>query len=68
MRAANAGPSAVFDRFGRRGPTSRAALLAVVVPDAEPTLYARHGDLFLAACLAVVVAGVAAAWRRRATG
>jgi apolipoprotein N-acyltransferase len=68
VRAANAGPSTVFDRFGRRGPTSRAGLLAVVVPDAEPTLYARHGDVFLAACLVVVVAGVAAAWRRRATG
>ena len=68
VRAANAGPSAVFDRFGRRGATSRAGLLAVTVPDAEPTLYARHGDVFLAACLAVVVTGVAAAWRRRATG
>ena len=73
VRAANAGMSAVFDRFGRRLASSRPAggprLFPAAVPAAVPTPYARYGDVFLAACLAVVLAGVVTIWRgRRATG
>jgi apolipoprotein N-acyltransferase len=62
VRAANAGVSAVFDRFGRTletsRPTDRPAFLATSIPPAAPTPYARFGDLFLAACLAMVVTGL----------
>jgi apolipoprotein N-acyltransferase len=59
VRAANAGPSGVFDRLGRlRQTRSGAGLLVATVPAAEPTFYARHGDLFLAGCLALVLAGL----------
>jgi apolipoprotein N-acyltransferase len=70
VRAANAGPSALFDRFGRmiserRGP----GLFAATVPPPGPTLYGRGGHAFLGACAAVVAGGIALAlWRaRRAT-
>jgi len=59
VRAANAGPSVVFDRFGRvvaagDGP----GLFAATVPGSAPTLYVRGGHVFLAACAAVVVGGI----------
>ena len=69
VRAANAGVSAVFDRFGRRVAVSRAdggpGVLTADIPDGVPTVYARAGDVFLAACLAAVLAGFARAFARR---
>jgi apolipoprotein N-acyltransferase len=69
VRAANAGPSALFDRFGRTRAASRPvdgpALLTARVPASAPTLYARRGELFLCFCLVVVLAGTLAAWRSR---
>jgi apolipoprotein N-acyltransferase len=70
VRAANAGPSAVFDRFGRIVATGdRSGLFAATVPEPGPTLYVRGGHAFLAACAAFVIGGLAVAvWRaRRAT-
>ncbi len=71
VRAANAGVSAVFDRFGREVAVSRPAgapaVLTAGVPPGAPSLYARSGDVFLVACLAVVLAGlIGAVVRRRA--
>jgi apolipoprotein N-acyltransferase len=64
VRAANAGPSVVFDRFGRPVVESRShgepSVLAATVPASSPTPYVRRGDVFLAACLAAVLAGLAA--------
>jgi apolipoprotein N-acyltransferase len=60
VRAANAGVSAVFDRFGRRLAMSDAtapALLASTVPAGQPTLYTRGGNFFLGACVATVIVG-----------
>ncbi len=74
VRVANAGLSAVFDRLGRplatSRPTGAPAILAASLPAARPTAYASAGDLFLAACAAVVVAGLlhAAALRVRSPG
>jgi len=63
VRAANAGTSAVFDRFGRPVATSRPAgapaVFAARVPEAVPTIYARSGDVFLVLCAAIVLTGVA---------
>ncbi|HYR96608.1 MAG TPA: apolipoprotein N-acyltransferase [Candidatus Binatus sp.] len=63
VRAANAGVSGVFDRFGRQVAFSRPrggpAVLAANVPPPAPSLYARRGDLFLAACVVAVLAGLA---------
>jgi apolipoprotein N-acyltransferase len=70
VRAANAGPSAVFDRFGRVVAIRRGAgLFAATVPQPGPTLYTRGGHAFLGACVAVVAGGIALAlWgARRAT-
>ncbi len=70
VRAANAGTSAVFDRFGRAVATSRPtgapAVLAARLPEAAPTLYARAGDAFLAACVLTVLVGSARAALSRA--
>jgi len=67
VRAANAGVSAVFDRFGRRIAARRSAdgpsLLPARVPAAVPTIYARAGDAFLAGCIGVVLAGFVSAAR-----
>ncbi|TMJ93391.1 MAG: hypothetical protein E6G67_12545 [Actinobacteria bacterium] len=56
VRAANAGVSAVFDRFGRKVATGPSAglpsVLAVSLPAAAPTVYSRTGDWFLVICLA----------------
>jgi apolipoprotein N-acyltransferase len=61
LRAANAGTSALFDRFGRPVAMSRprgvTATLTVTVPPAAPSPYVRHGDVFLGACGAVLLAG-----------
>jgi len=69
VRAANAGVSAVFDRFGRKvaaGPSAGLpSVLAVSLPAAAPTLYSRTGDWFLVVCLAWVVAGVGGVRVRR---
>ena len=69
VRASNAGPSAVFDRFGRPVASSRPAdgpaVLTAHVPAAAPTLYARTGDVFLGLCVATVLAGLAHAMFRR---
>ena len=62
LRAANAGPSVLYDRFGRALARATHAggpeLLAARIPDAAPTIYARMGDVFLAACLALILAGI----------
>ena len=68
VRAANAGPSAIFDRFGRAVATNRprdgAVLLRAPVPEAQPSFYARHGEVFVALCLALLGASVALqSWR-----
>ena len=72
VRAANAGVSAVFDRFGRKvaaGPSAGLpSVLAVSLPAAAPTLYSRTGDWFLVLCLAWVVTGVGGGRVRRVTG
>jgi apolipoprotein N-acyltransferase len=69
VRAANGGPSLVVDALGRTvagsGPSADGGRLVARVPAARPTFYARHGDVFLGACLVAVIAGVAA--RRRGT-
>lgn len=69
VRAANAGVSAIFDRFGREVATSRwngtAAVLSATVPQAGPTLYARTGDVFTEACVAAAVGGLALMVARR---
>jgi apolipoprotein N-acyltransferase len=65
MRAANAGPSAVFDRFGREVAARRGAgLFAAAVPPPGQTLYVRGGHAFLDACAAIVAGGIALALRR----
>ena len=69
VRASNAGPSAVFDRFGRpvawSRPVDGPAVLTANLPAAAPTLYARTGDVFLGLCVATVLAGLAHAMVRR---
>jgi apolipoprotein N-acyltransferase len=62
VRAANAGVSAVIDRYGRAlradahaGPAS---LAVVIVPEGHPTPYARAGNAFLVGCGAIVLIGV----------
>jgi apolipoprotein N-acyltransferase len=64
VRVANAGLSAIFDRFGQEVASSRsrgvATLFASTVPAALESVYARTGDVFLAACLAAVGAGIVA--------
>jgi apolipoprotein N-acyltransferase len=68
LRAANAGRSAVFDRFGRVVATGDGpGLFAAVIPEPGPTLYVRGGHAFLLACAAVVVGGFVLAVLRRAT-
>jgi apolipoprotein N-acyltransferase len=62
VRAANAGVSAVIDRYGRAlGGDTRggpASLAVVTVPDGHPTPYARTGNAFLVGCGAIVLVGV----------
>lgn len=66
VRAANAGPSVLFDRFGRRIAGDGSGWFAVTVPEAGSTLYVRGGHVFLAACGGLVLAGlVGALWRAR---
>ncbi|HYV57197.1 MAG TPA: apolipoprotein N-acyltransferase [Candidatus Nitrosopolaris sp.] len=71
LRAANAGSSVLFDRFGRElrdsAPDGGPSLLTVEVPAGAPTLYARTGDVFLVGCLVVVLVGVMNAWRSPGT-
>jgi len=71
LRAANAGSSVLFDGFGRElrdsVPDGGPSLLTVEVPAGAPTPYARAGDVFLVACLAVVLAGLVLAWRSSGT-
>ena len=65
VRAANAGVSAVFDRVGHARAQRGRGFLVAEVPPAAPTVYARRGDVFLGACLAVVLAGFLRAVRTR---
>jgi apolipoprotein N-acyltransferase len=58
VRAANAGVSAVFDRLGRARPRRGAGWLVTQVPPAAPTVYVRRGEVFLGACLALLLAGL----------
>jgi apolipoprotein N-acyltransferase len=61
VRAANAGVSIVVDRYGHRllesAADDQAALSVVTLPEGQPTLYARAGDVFVLACGAIVLAG-----------
>jgi apolipoprotein N-acyltransferase len=73
LRSANAGVSAVIDRCGRPVESSRPAgapaALTARVPPAEPTVYVvRIGDLFLAVCGAIVIAGTLGSLARRSSG
>jgi apolipoprotein N-acyltransferase len=72
VRAANAGPSAVFDPFGRQlaagMPSGAPSVLTARVPPARPTLYTRGGDALLVASLAAVLAGVVSRARRAGPG
>jgi apolipoprotein N-acyltransferase len=73
LRSANAGVSAVIDRCGRPLETSRPAgapaAFTARVPPAAPTVYVvRTGDLFLAVCAAIVIAGTLGSTRRRRRG
>ena len=65
VRAANAGVSAVFDRFGRPRSADAPGRLVVRVPAAVSTVYRRAGDAFLAGCAVVVLAGFLSALRGR---
>ncbi len=66
VRAANGGLSAVFDSAGRIVAAARSAgeptALSAAVPDPVDTIYVRTGEVFLPACLFVVLAGM---WPRR---
>jgi apolipoprotein N-acyltransferase len=68
VRAANAGVSAVIDRYGRAlaadGHVGSASLSVVTVPEAHPTPYARTGNAFLLGCGAIVLIGVIVNRRR----
>ncbi|HZR81637.1 MAG TPA: apolipoprotein N-acyltransferase [Candidatus Binatia bacterium] len=63
LRVANAGPSALFDGFGRALAESRSdgrpSVLEATIPGTTDTFYARNDRAFLVACLAVVAAGMA---------
>jgi len=60
VRSARGGNMTVSDRLGRvlaegpSGPTAPLLVAQAPVPDAPPTLYARIGDVFGAACLVLV--------------
>jgi apolipoprotein N-acyltransferase len=66
LRAANAGPTALFDRYGRQiaksQPTTDGATLRTKIPHGEPTPYATLGNTFQAGCALVILLGV---WRAR---
>ncbi len=61
VRAANTGISAIIDARGRVGHRSALFEEAIVVGEIEvpresrPTFYARHGDVFAGACVAIVL-------------
>jgi apolipoprotein N-acyltransferase len=62
VRASTSGPSAIVDPFGqvlvRTGLFTAEVAAASVAPRAEPTLYARFGDAFAFACVAVTLAAL----------
>jgi apolipoprotein N-acyltransferase len=66
VRAANTGISGIVDPYGRALARTPIFEDATVVHDVRlltrRTLYARIGDLFANACVAVTIAAVAAAW------
>ncbi len=65
VRAANAGPSAMFDRFGRMvAAVGGPGVFSATVPPPGPTVCVRGGHVFLGACAAVVVGGIALALSR----
>lgn len=70
-RATNGGTSAVIDPAGRAVAAARAAgrpaVLASAIPEPVDTLYVRTGEVFLPACLLVVLAGLRPARSRRVT-
>jgi apolipoprotein N-acyltransferase len=61
VRVANAGTSVVFDALGRAVASSTPdvgpGVLEAAVPEPRPTTYVATGDLFLLACLLIVVIG-----------
>lgn len=71
VRVANAGVSAVFDPLGRMvassGPAAgRPTVLEAAVPAGRATPYVATGDVFLLACLTMVLIGAVGSGRMRA--
>jgi apolipoprotein N-acyltransferase len=70
VRASTSGPSAIIEPTGRIAKRSEPHTVAVLTGDVRPltdvSVYGRYGDTFAAACLAITLAGLAAARRRRA--
>jgi apolipoprotein N-acyltransferase len=68
VRAANAGLSEVVDARGRAIAQGRAAgapaVLAASIPRTVDTVYVRTGEVFLPACLLVIVGGMLSVLRR----
>jgi apolipoprotein N-acyltransferase len=62
VRATNGGTSAVIDPVGRpiavAPPADRPATLTSAIPEPIDTLYVRTGEVFLPACLVVVLVGL----------
>jgi apolipoprotein N-acyltransferase len=74
-RAANTGVSAIIDARGRvrkRTAIFERGLLVADVPrrpaPAGGSFYARHGDVFAAACWVVTLAAIGWAWARQRRG
>src|SRR5262249_39487324 len=72
VRATNQGTSAIIDPFGRVIASARSVghpvVLAGAVPGPMDTLYVKTGDVFLPACVLVVLGGLVPRRRLRATG
>jgi apolipoprotein N-acyltransferase len=72
LRAANAGRSLVVDPFGRLvgrpHEPGETGVLTAVVPATVGTLYARTGEVFLPACVLLVIGGMVPALRRLRAG
>jgi apolipoprotein N-acyltransferase len=69
-RPTNGGVSALIDPYGREtahafSPGEPSALRATI-PEPLATIYVRTGEVFLPACILIVVGGLAP-WRRRVT-